>query len=571
MLVSDDYSGYIFDKLPLGAALLRLDRTFIRANEALAAILGYTTDELVARACADITHPDDVAIDADEAARMAAGEIDQYKVVKRFVHKAGHLVWGSIHAKLIRDQQGDPAYYLALMQDVTEHKDASDLLLAQEHEQRLIAESLREAVAALASSLDRATVINTIFQQLERLIPYDGAAIYLKRRGMLVIAEARGELADYIGRRVSLSGIGLPQKAYKSRQPQVVYHTASDARFTLGTDRQLNDAEAESDDRSWLGAPLAHGSKVLGVVTVCHSDPQAYSPKDLQLLQSFTQHAATALVNARLYEQAYLLAADEERNRLARELHDSVTQALFSVGLIADVLPRLYEENRAQAEEGLVTLRRLAYGALAEMRTLLLELRPSDLHNSRLDTIIGHLSTATTLQVPVEVVVSLDPTPPLPSKVQLALYRITQEALTNAIKHAKARNVEVILRATPLGEGTGPPSGNGAVRSTEYGARTTRISIQISDDGVGFNEAQVLEGSLGLGIMSERAKSIKASLQIESKPGKGTTVSVTWEGATVVMGKSSRFPVPESKDGVGSNRVAILNRSLRQGQTLNRD
>jgi signal transduction histidine kinase len=199
--------------------------------------------------------------------------------------------------------------------------------------------------------------------------------------------------------------------------------------------------------------------------------------------------------------------------------------------LIADVLPQLSEQDPAKAKDGLVTLRKLTKGALAEMRSLLLELRPSDLQSTRLDIAIGHLATATTLQAPMKVETSLDAIPPLPPKVQVALYRIVQEALNNIVKHARAHNVELVVRVTPDSKGKNKGGAGNKWRG--------KVSVEISDDGGGFDPKQTEEGHLGLSIMRERAKSIRATLLISSAPGHGSKVTAIWEGATALKERST--------------------------------
>ena len=155
-----------------------------------------------------------------------------------------------------------------------------------------------------------------------------------------------------------------------------------------------------------------------------------------------------AIENARIYEQAAELAALEERQRLARELHDAVTQTLFSASLAAEVLPRLWERNREAGLRCLSEVRQLTRGALAEMRTLLLELRPAALVETELEALLSQLAEAVTSRARIPVTVQAVPHCNLPPEVQVALYRIAQEALNNVAKHAEARHVEVDLQCT---------------------------------------------------------------------------------------------------------------------------
>jgi signal transduction histidine kinase len=217
------------------------------------------------------------------------------------------------------------------------------------------------------------------------------------------------------------------------------------------------------------------------------------------------QRAALAITNARLYEQAQQAAVLEERQRLARELHDAVTQTLFSATLIAEVLPRLWRRNQEEGQRRLEELRELTRGALAEMRTLLLELRPAALIEAKLGELLRHLTEAIIgrARTPVTLIVEGDYV--LPPEVQVGLYRITQEALNNVAKHAKASQAVVSLSC-----------------------QAQQVELHIKDDGRGFEPEQVRPEHLGLGIMRERAETIGAALRIQSQPGQGTHIEVVW-------------------------------------------
>ena len=201
----------------------------------------------------------------------------------------------------------------------------------------------------------------------------------------------------------------------------------------------------------------------------------------------------------RLYEEAHQVAASQERSRLARDLHDAVTQTLFSASLIAEVLPGLWENDPAEGRLLLGELRQLTRGALAEMRTLLLELRPAALVEANLGDLLRQLAESVSGRSGIPVAVSLEgcPVPDLPAEVHVALYRIAQEALNNVVKHAQAHRVEITLRCSREHEGAKP-------------GVSVRVELRISDDGRGFDPATVSPDHLGLGIIRERASNQRA-------------------------------------------------------------
>ena len=236
---------------------------------------------------------------------------------------------------------------------------------------------------------------------------------------------------------------------------------------------------------------------------------------DLDLLVAFADQAAIAIENARLYEEAQQVAASQERSRLARDLHDAVTQTLFSASLIAEVLPALWENDPAEGRELLGELRQLTRGALAEMRTLLLELRPVGAHRGRPGrpaAPTGRVGLGPHRHPGRGCARRAAPLPDLPDEVHVALYRIAQEALNNVVKHAQAKQAEVRLKCARETGGDAGPGEIGPVR----------VVLTISDDGRGFDPATVSPEHLGLGIIRERAQAIGAALRIESEPGAGT-------------------------------------------------
>ena len=213
-------------------------------------------------------------------------------------------------------------------------------------------------------------------------------------------------------------------------------------------------------------------------------------------------------------------AADDaviaERGRLARDLHDDVTQTLFSASLIAEALPTLWESDPREGRELLSELRMLNRGAMAEMRTLLLELRPASLAQADLGDLLRQLADAFIGRTGATIAVSADDYQALPSEVRIALYRIAQEALNNIVKHAKASHVEL-----NLSHATVPPDVD---RKTPH-----RVELRVSDDGRGFDPAAVQPGHHGLSIIRERASAVGADLTIESQPDQGTEIVVMWE------------------------------------------
>jgi len=291
-------------------------------------------------------------------------------------------------------------------------------------------------------------------------------------------------------------------------------------------------ASAVDKYRALLGVPLYVNEETYGGLVLFYAQERSFSEEDLELGFTFADQAALAIANAQLRDRAEQTAVETERSRLARDLHDAVTQTLFSASLIGEALPTVWEADQGEGRQLLREMRRLSRGALAEMRTLLLELRPTVLVEANLGELLHQLAEAVTGRKDIDVTVTVEGKYALPTDVHVALYRIAQEALNNVVKHAHASQVMVSLCSlSPHVEGAHADR-NPAHQNAEAGARhpIEGVELRVSDDGRGFDPSCVPPDRLGLGIIRERAQAIGAALTIESQPGRGTQVLVVWKG-----------------------------------------
>jgi signal transduction histidine kinase len=269
--------------------------------------------------------------------------------------------------------------------------------------------------------------------------------------------------------------------------------------------------------RALLAVPLVVKDDVYGGMVLYYTEPRQFTPEQIDLAAIFGDQVALAIENARLQNQLEEAAATAERNRLARDLHDSVTQALFSASLVAEVLPQVWQRDPREAQEGLGELRLLTRGALAEMRTMLLELRPTALVETRLHDLLWQLTEAVTARTQILATFDIEDAPCPPPEVHVTFYRVAQEALHNVVKHAEANHVTVSLHASP------------PVALQDADAWHGQVVLQIRDDGRGFDPGQVGGDQLGLDIMRERADAVGALLSLESQPDRGTVVTLVWQ------------------------------------------
>lgn len=255
----------------------------------------------------------------------------------------------------------------------------------------------------------------------------------------------------------------------------------------------------------YIGVPIRASGQVLGLLSVLGSNRQDFSLEDVYLLVSIGDQIGVVIENARLHELDETTAVMEERQRLARELHDSVTQSLYSISLMAKAARKLAADQKwERANHYLNELGITAQQALKEMRLLIYELRPSALENENLWSALNNRLQVVEQRSGIEVHLYAEQFIELPHHVEEALYRIAIEGLNNVLKHAQASVVSITI--SPENE---------------------QISLTIIDDGKGF-DTRDLEHQAGVGIksMRERVEQLNGSFDINSKPGSGTTVRV---------------------------------------------
>ncbi len=258
--------------------------------------------------------------------------------------------------------------------------------------------------------------------------------------------------------------------------------------------------------RSWLGVPMLNNGQVTGILSVQNVDEEnAFDEADVRLLQTFAAAMSIALENARLYEKERQVAILEERQRLGRELHDSVTQSLYGISLYAQAaLGKMTAGDPARARQYLEDIQNTAQESLADMRMLIFELRPPILEREGLVAALQNRLSAVENRAMIKSNIRSNLTERLPRATEEGLYQIAREALNNVIKHAHARNVLIDIEQS-----------------------ATSVTLEIQDDGIGFDsETAVGKGCLGLGNMQEHAQAQGWHMQIASHPGDGTRIRV---------------------------------------------
>lgn len=281
---------------------------------------------------------------------------------------------------------------------------------------------------------------------------------------------------------------------------------------------QLDFCQSIDEPSSVVLAPISTRYGATGCLILWMSRPtKSFVQEEISLYERIGADLGKMADYQHLNDEIRKVGAAEERSRLARDLHDSVTQVLFSASILADVLPKTYQSEPAQAGATIESLRLLIRGALAEMRTLLLELRPITVVKTPLHNIVSQLAEAISIRSNLSLRLLIEQVPVLPEEVHMGFYRIAQEALNNVVKHARASHVDVQLNANL------PDSEH------EITAKHA-VKLMVRDNGIGFAPENQAAGGMGLSIMRERAREMGADLALTSQVGAGTTVTLIWPG-----------------------------------------
>jgi len=363
--------------------------------------------------------------------------------------------------------------------------------------------ALARVAACLNTYLTLDAVLNAVCEETARALDAPVAVVLLhdKSRSVLDLAATYG-LPSEFSERFEPNPLALFDQHPWQQNPLVVL---ADVRAM--PDLPNVELYARFHVRTVAIAGLIREDEAIGTLSVCSfNQPRTFTDDDLALLKGMADQAAQAIENARLRQQAEQAAVMEERSRLARELHDSVTQSLYSATLLAEAWRRLARAGRLQeVDEPLAEMGEITQQALKEMRLLVHELRPPALEREGLIGALRQRLGAVEERAGVEVHLLADPELELPSLVEKELYRVAQEALNNAIKHAAATVVTIRL-------------------DTLDGY----VELEVVDNGRGFDPATLAgERGIGLSSMEERVKGLGGVLTIRSAPGEGTRVQAS--------------------------------------------
>jgi PAS domain S-box-containing protein len=473
------------------------------------AMFGWPASETVGRPIMDLDliHVDDIPIVERTMAKLIGGEHTQVVGSNRNVTRDGRVIDCTWYNSVLLDDEGHMSSVMSLVLDRTEHKEALEALRASEERQAFLLQ-----LSDTLRPLDNAAAIE---ETADRLL---GRYLGVDRCGFGEVDATGDQLAitdDWaapgmraLARRHHADDFGQPLVEALGRSETIVIHDARTSELTQGAE------VAATLDAIQAGAgivhPLLRQGGLAGVMFVQTAGPRRWTDEEAALVAEVGERTWSAVERARaeaaLRERAAEQATQTARNRIARDLHDSVTQSLFAANLKAEALA-LTLENDERAGEFIEQLQRLNRGALAQMRTLLIELRGADLGQIALRQLLRNVVESAESRAPVDVHLDVRGDATLPAELHTALYRVTQEALNNVVRHSGASTAQVDVELA-----------------------TDEVHLVVVDDGCGFEPGAQDPTHMGLKSMRERAQEAGAEFRLLSGRGKGTQVFLDWPG-----------------------------------------
>lgn len=451
-----------------------------------------------------VIHPDDRAAAAVQAKHLAIGQNSE--VEYRLLRADDRVLWVRDSARV--ETEGNSRIIYGLVSDITERKRTEEEVrkLNEELERRVLDRTrelaaLYDVTAVASEALDLETTLRRSLDRVLAAMRSQMGAVYLldETKQVLRLVAQEGISSGLIANiSTTPPGIGLAGWVVDNGEPLLVPDLTADSRAPDGAQKY--------GIHTYIGAPMRARGRTLGALSVFGQVDQQYTLEEVALLASIADQVGVAVENARLREQAEQAAVMEERQRLARDLHDSVTQSLYSLALFAEAGAKVAQtEHLEPLKYHLKRIGETAQHALKEMRLLVHELRPLDLEQEGLVGALHRRLNAVEGRVNIKARLVAEQLVKLPPVMEEGLYRISQEALNNALKHANATQVTVYLRA----EGD-------------------QVELEIVDNGTGFEAGAVeLGGGMGLVNMQERAAKLGGALIVHSTPGEGTRVKVS--------------------------------------------
>jgi len=489
-----------------GLGIIDESGRFTYANQRFSEMIEYPLEEVIGEPVAKFLNDDNKKILADQLKLRKTGIGEPYELT--WQKKEGSEIFTLVSPVAVFDNGKTYKGSFAVITDITEKVVAGRMLEKRVEERTHELSALLDITHAVISPSSIESTLNQILERLQTILDIHRLVIIGEQQdGWRVLAQicpcfppdcesiqfAVNEMQDLINDFSSSEPVLI--KCHEGAGGDCSGFRAIVSGLSAGCSAEL---------RCWLGAPLLEKDRIVGVL-LFGCEQEELSAGQYNIIQAAANLVSMAIENNRLYNQLRESVLEEERNRLARDLHDSVTQTLFTASVLAEATPRIWEKDEGIARQNLEKLSRMIRGALAEMRSMLIELRIGEVAQQNLDQLLHTLFEAVQGRSKILINESIADIPEIPKNVKSVYYRVAREALNNVVVHAAATRVDVLLVEKQGG-----------------------ITLEIKDNGKGFNPQEPGAGHLGLKIMEERAAAIGADLQILSEPAKGTRVILSW-------------------------------------------
>ncbi len=500
---SEERYRHLFENAPVGIYRTTPDGRILLANPALVRMLGYASfEELAAH---DLEKEGPHATYARgwfKEALEREGEIRGLEATWR--RRDNTMLFVRESARVVCGEDGAACYYEGTVEDVTERK-------RMEHVSRGQMAALTCMLNALTARPELDTFLGQVLTAIAEQLGSQHTSLWFynaeQNSLLLHMIYDKGQILSQEQARPAAGATPVPpreaplwQEVVRTRQPLLIENIARDGRVR---------------DREWLLSqgvqtlllvPLLLGDEVIGWLSVCSADARRYRPEEIELAQALAQQATLAVQLTRLAGQEQQAAVLAERNRMAREIHDTLAQGFTGIMIQLEVAEDALPGEPGQAQVHIARARDLARASLAEARRSVWALHPQALEEGRLPAVLADLAGQMTFGTPVRAEFHVRGTPrALPPDVESNLLRIGLEALTNTLKHARARALHLELSFEP-----------------------ERVRLSVRDDGQGFEPPLPAgRGGFGLTGMRERAEGMGGQLTVASQPGRGTEVAVT--------------------------------------------
>jgi PAS domain S-box-containing protein len=473
-------------------------------------MLGYAEREMVGQHVGRFFDQDNFDFVVDQRERHIKGQGNPYTAT--ILRSDGSELHARIAPAIVFDEQGKLLQSIAVVSDISDQVEAHRLLDQRINKRKEEIASLMEVSRIVVSPLGFNDQVKQILTQLRTVISCDGVSVLLQEENILIADTFQQTLPHKMMKQL-LRPFYQPEMISEQywQDEALVFqncrgHTQEECDFVRLTESLFGSIPFEMV--SWIGIPVRSRNSMIGVLSAFAAQEAFFTPEIAELMQAFANQITIVFENNRLYKQARALAAAGERNRLARELHDSVTQSLYSVRLYAEaVRSALTAGMIPAANKNLDQLISIARDGMSDLRLLIFELKPQVLEElgllGALKKRLEMVETRAGIQAEFKVEGELELSP----DIEVQLYWVVYEALSNVLKHAKAKHVFLDFRFLD-----------------------GRLIVVVQDDGVGFDlEKYNVSQSSGLKNIIDRIEGLGGSIKIDSRPGEGTSVKIVLE------------------------------------------